>query len=164
MKESHDKQIDKSKWGDGPWQTEPDRVEWRYKGFPLLAVRHDELGHWCAYVGVPPAHPWHGKGYDEVDANVHGGLTYAAKCSDHVCHVPEPGETDDVWWLGFDYAHAGDLSPGSNIDMRMMLGIYNAFSGESSGDGSEHYKTLEHVRREAERLADQAVESVGVCR
>lgn len=29
----------------------------------------------------------------------------------HICHKVEPGETDDVWWLGFDCAHLGDFSP-----------------------------------------------------
>jgi len=28
-----------------------------------------------------------------------------------ICHTPGAGESDDVWWLGFDCAHAGDLSP-----------------------------------------------------
>jgi hypothetical protein len=29
-----------------------------------------------------------------------------------ICHVPEPGRPDDVWWFGFDCAHAWDFSPG----------------------------------------------------
>lgn len=31
----------------------------------------------------------------------------------HVCHVPERGETDEVWWLGFECARLRELSPGS---------------------------------------------------
>lgn len=101
-------------WGAGPWDEEPDRVEWRDEatGLPCLALRHERLGHWCGYVAVPPGHPAHGRGYDDVPAEVHGGLTYAEKCHGQVCHKPAPGEPEDAWWLGFDCAHGWDLSPG----------------------------------------------------
>lgn len=29
-----------------------------------------------------------------------------------ICHKVETGEDGDIWWLGFDCAHAGDYSPG----------------------------------------------------
>src|SRR5215510_304522 len=29
----------------------------------------------------------------------------------HICHTPSPGEPDNVWWLGFDCCHLGDLYP-----------------------------------------------------
>ena len=29
-----------------------------------------------------------------------------------ICHIPDQGEPDDVWWLGFDCLHGGDLAPG----------------------------------------------------
>jgi hypothetical protein len=109
--------IDKSKWGPGPWQDEPDRVLFEAHGFPCLIVRVPHSGHLCGYVAVPPGHPWHGKGYDDVRTkdgewpDAHGGLTYAGACSGTICHVPKPGEPDDVWWLGFDHAHCGDSSP-----------------------------------------------------
>lgn len=135
--------IDKSSWGPGPWQSEPDRVEFEHAGFPCLMLRQPRLGHWCGYVAVPPGHPWHGKGYDDVDARAHGGLTYAEKCSGGVCHVPKPGEPDDVWWLGFDCAHLGDFSPVGN-------------SQPYAFGSPEEYRDAEWVRREVERLAAQA--------
>lgn len=72
----------------GPWKDEPDRVEWRCLGFPCLIVRNNS-GALCGYVGVPPAHPWHGKKYDEVGAEVHGGLTYSRPCEEggNICDV-----------------------------------------------------------------------------
>ncbi len=104
--------MDKSSWTDGPWTSEPDRVEWRTNGLPCLIVRADTTGALCGYVAVPKGHPFHGVGYDDVpDVSVHGGLTYSDACGGHVCHVPQPGEPDDVWWLGFDCAHSGDMSP-----------------------------------------------------
>lgn len=55
--------YDKSTWGEGPWQTEPDRKEWRTAtGLPGLIVRN-RSGALCGYVGVGPDHPWHGVWY-----------------------------------------------------------------------------------------------------
>lgn len=53
----------------------------------------------CGYVGVEKGHPLYGKGYDDVNANVHGGLTYADLWP------------DGLWWLGFDTGHFGDSLP-----------------------------------------------------
>lgn len=143
--------VDKSEWGDGPWQSEPDRLEWRYAGtprFPLLIVRGPS-GALCGYVGVQPGHPWHGKDVSDIDdISVHGGATYARGCDEegHICHVPRPGESPDVWWIGFDCAHAGDLSP-----------KYNEFNRRLRLHGvGEVYRDLAYVRAEVESLAHQA--------
>ncbi len=58
------------------------------------------MGHWCGYAAIEPGHPWHGRHYDDVPAEAHGGLTYSDRCTGSVCHVPKPGEPDDVWWIG----------------------------------------------------------------
>jgi hypothetical protein len=139
--------IDKSNWARGPWDDEPDKVSWTDEetGMACLIKRHPTGGHLCGYVGVPPEHPWHGRDYDDgvVYADVHGGLTYAADCEEGgdegktICHVPQPGEPDDVWWLGFDCAHAGDLSPGYGLVIH------------------ETYKDIDYVRSEILRLAKQ---------
>jgi len=50
----------------------------------------------CGYVMVPESHPYHGKGYDNVDVRVHGGLTFA-------------DGFHSGWWFGFDCAHSGDV-------------------------------------------------------
>lgn len=100
-------------WGEGPWLDEPDRVDFTYAGLPCLLHRNPRMGNWCGYVAVLPGHALHGKSYgdDGVDVDAHGGLTYSEACSGHICHVPEPGEPDNVWWFGFDCAHSGDLVP-----------------------------------------------------
>jgi hypothetical protein len=104
--------YDKSRWRKGVWDQEPDRLEWREEGFPCLIVRNSS-GALCGYVGVPPGSPYHGLDYDDVDISVHGGLTYAQGCDEDspICHVPLAGEPDNVWWLGFDCLHSGDLAP-----------------------------------------------------
>ena len=134
--------IDKSAWGAGPWQDEPDRAEWRHDGLPCLALRNERSGNWCGYVGVPPEHPLHGKSYSELNVDVHGGLTYANACSGHICHVPEPGEPDHVWWFGFDCHHARDLAPGVPLKFRFDF-------------GDSVYRTLEYVTNETNCLASQ---------
>lgn len=118
MKTIEYKTIDKSSWKRGPWDDEPDKVQWTDKatGLPCLAVRQGFSGHWCGYVGVSGTHPNYGADYDRVEADAHGGLTFASKCSPgdestSICHIVEHGEDDDVWWFGFDCAHLGDLSP-----------------------------------------------------
>lgn len=104
--------IDKSTWGPGPWQNEPDRVEFEHSGLPCLMLRHEMLGHWCGYAAVSPGHPLYGKGYDDVDVTAHGGLTYSGHCRGHICHTPKDGEPENVWWFGFDCGHTWDTSPG----------------------------------------------------
>src|SRR4051812_33030319 len=103
-------QKDRPKWGLGPWESEPDRIEFEAHGFPCILHRGG-AGAWCGYVGVDPTHPYHGRDYDSLDVSVHGGLTYAKECSGHVCHVPKPGEPENLWWFGFDCAHSGDMHP-----------------------------------------------------
>src|SRR5207247_1696575 len=123
-----DPDCDRSGWGEGPWDDEPDKVQWidEATGLDCLAVRHPEHGNWCGYVGVAPGHPLHGAPYDEVYADVHGGLTFSDACQEHenpaqgVCHVPFGDRPADVWWLGFDCAHHMDLAPGLQARMREL--------------------------------------------
>lgn len=139
--------IDKSQWPDGPWKDEPDRKEWRHLGLPCLMVRQKNHGAWCGYVAVPPGHPLHGVHYDECDVSVHGGLTYSDKCHGRVCHVPAPGEPDDVWWLGFDCAHCGDRTPAADLSPEWY--------DFGSTDLRDVYRTASWVEAEVNRLAGQ---------
>jgi len=140
--------VDRTGWPRGEWDNEPDRVEWRSEhGFPCLIVR-GPMGNLCGYVGVSPGHPWYEQSYNSVepDPHVHGGLTYSNSCAGHICHVPEPGEPDHVWRLGFDCAHCGDARPGS-----MALSVRARWPYD---DGQ--YRAVGYVRAETERLAAQA--------
>jgi hypothetical protein len=145
--------IDRTGWPAGPWDTEPDRLEWRMSeppGYPCLIVRSEATGVLCGYVGLPPGHPAHGQGLDEVDVSVHGGLTYADKCSGRICHVPAPGEPEDVWWLGFDTGHAFDYMPA------VAAGLASAGAAPRlPGPGGDHYRDVAYVRAEVEQLAAQ---------
>lgn len=139
--------VDKSGWGDGPWQSEPDRVDFVHAGLACMAIRRGELGYWCGYVGVPREHPAYGKPYDDVEVDFHAGLTYARACEDLICHVPQPGMPDDVWWLGGDFAHVGDIAPGMRAMERSLgMGFLRDW---------EVYRDLPYVRHEIEKLAEQ---------
>lgn len=144
---------DKSEWGDGPWQGEPDKRQWQdpETGLPCLIVRN-RLGALCGYVGVSKGHPAYEKHYDAVDVSVHGGLTFSNKCSpgdesQSICHLVESGEDDDVWWLGFDCAHFQDYSPG--MDSRLPAYL------RDEHDFHNVYRDFPYVEREVTRLAKQ---------
>lgn len=53
------------------------------------------------YVAVPPTHPAYKIDYDNVDIDIHGGLTY----SQHGNGIDVP---KDWWVFGFDTAHYMD--------------------------------------------------------
>src|SRR5262249_44757906 len=119
MKTIEYRYIDKSEWKRGAWDDEPDKIQWQDEqtGLPCLAVRHPTMGNWCGYVGVAEGHSYFGKEYEHEDVNVdcHGDLTFSDFChqddKEHgICHRPDPGEPERVWWLGFDCAHGGDYS------------------------------------------------------
>jgi hypothetical protein len=141
--------IDKSKWGSGPWQEEPDRIEWEHLGFPCLMTR-TPIGNWCGYVAVPPGHPAFGKHFDDIEIQIHGGLTYSDHCQGHVCHVPKPGEPDNVWWFGFDCAHYLDLVPSVEPLLTMLGHPHPGFL-----TGRSVYRDVPYVKNEVENLAKQ---------
>lgn len=156
MEPQESKHLDKQTWGPGPWQDEPDRVEWRTENTPRLAclIVRSPSGALCGYVGVPEGHPWHGKHSNDVDADCHGGLSYSGPCQEggKICHVPQAGESETVWWLGFDCAHSCDVRPG---DCALYDGAGLGRLLRGSEDYSS-YKSIAYVRKEVERLALQA--------
>lgn len=146
--------IDKSTWGEGPWLGEPDKIQWQDEatGLVCLMVRQPTHGAWCGYVGVPPGHRHYEKPYHDVEVAIHGGLTFDGFCQEDaaegegICHTPEPGQPDRVWWLGFDCAHGWDLRPGSEIDALLFI--------ETTDPGAE-YRDVAYVREQVTRLAAQ---------
>lgn len=120
-------------------------------------VTSNGIGYRCGYVRVPAGHPWHGKGYDDIEPypDVHGGLTFAEPDTD--CGK---GGEDNAWWLGFDCAHMGDAR-----DPRIMTGeqIAHEIAMERrfplSHRSTDTIKTTEYVADECRRLADQAIEA-----
>ena len=171
-REWHFYEEKKKTWATGPWQSEPDKIQWQDKAtkLPCLIVRQPNHGGLCGYVGVPKKHGLHGTNYDPpaksskrkrqrkknnrkreflCGINVHGGLTFSGFCFEGkfaekgVCHVPGPGEEDKVWWFGFDTAHCDDMSPA----IIAMLPEIKSFRGE--------YRNVPFMKTEIEGLAAQ---------
>ena len=96
-------------------------------------ITRQQAGHLCGYVILPPEHPLHGKDYTDPIFNtidVHGGLTYGGN------HQPI-----GKFALGFDCAHAGDLSP------FLQLQKLNPFV--------DVYRNITYVKEECRKLARQ---------
>ena len=109
------------------YQDEPNVLAGVHRGYPWAIIRTPAL-HLCGYVQVPETHPLHKKPYGDFEVSVHGGLTFAKEAE-----APLSG-----YWIGFDCAHSGDLSP------------------KISECGT--YRTVLYVRDECERLIDQLID------
>jgi hypothetical protein len=96
-----------------------------------------EMGHRCGYVTVPKGHPCAGKDYDELDVEVHGGLTYGNGAK-----------------FGFDCAHLYDAK-----DPALMSDEYRKiYERWPRFDEWGTVKTLEFCVAECEKLAAQLKE------
>ncbi len=75
------------------------------------------------------------KFYDDIDAIVHGGLTFANQMNDAIRQnaIGELPDTDEYWVIGFDTCHYGD---------------------------NEHNCDLNYVLSEVELLKQQALEAI----
>lgn len=116
----------------GPWQNEPDQLQWRddRTGLNCLILRN-HFGALCGYVGVPAGHQMFGKTHHDVDAHAHGGLTFS--------------DSDGTeWWFGFDCGHvtSGDLLPRWSDDQDIAPLMRT-------------YRDIEFVRSECTHLAHQ---------
>lgn len=168
--------TDKSGWPSrGEWDNEPDKVQFiTQSGLPGLIVRNGS-GALCGYVGIGKAHPLHGMSYSACTLNpkceeetycehspeylfsVHGGITFADVCQENrehgICHIPEEGEEEPLFWFGFDCSHAGDVSPSYD-------GLFGPSSqGMPTGWGGVYqYRNIEYVKKQIESLAKQLTE------
>lgn len=133
---------------NGPWMSEPDKIQWLDKetGYPCIIRRSHGTGALCGYVGVNKNHPFFEKDYDEFEEiNVHGGLTHADFCQEGepergICHVTKNHEK--VWWFGFDCAHFGDLIPLGGSIFRLT-------------NEAKKYRDVTFVRKQVSKLAHQ---------
>lgn len=134
--------IDKSTWADGPWQREPDKLQWidQKTGFPCLVVRNSS-GALGGYVGVSEKNPFFQK--NSIFVWIHGGLSYkdfSQKDNEQgICYISESQQSQSIWWFGFTCDRPGDIRPAKND-----------FYGE--------YRDIAFVIQEVESLAQQIQE------
>ncbi len=118
-----------------------------HEGFEWQVI-HNGAGYRCGYVRVPLGHPWHGKHYNEFEAECHGGLTFAE--ADLPCANAE--KADDGWWIGFDCQHAWDLP-----DLGLPISELRRFSLEHGFfDQDSQVRTQAYVEAECRSLCKQA--------
>lgn len=108
--------------------------EWIESEYLCRIRRTRPIDPWCGYVRIPYTHPVANKSYDDIDVEVHGGLTYGNDS------FPD-SNIKDGYWYGFDCGHAGDLYPPNIIR-------YDIPSGDV-------YRTKEYVKNECKKLAKQ---------
>jgi hypothetical protein len=109
--------------------------EGEHAGVKFVTV-HNGHGARCGYALIPPGHPWHGVEYDNIPADVHGGLTYS--------------EADgDDWWIGFDCSHSGDAK---DLDLPMPKAI-REITARFGNRGI--VRTQEYVEGECRNLCEQ---------
>lgn len=125
--------------------------------FPYKIVEHPTAKHLMGYIGVPPSHPFYHIDYTDnnwdnpvSNLQVHGGVTftehsnnlnptyYAGDSNDHTLNM-------NIWWIGFDCGHAGDLSPG--IEKLLPQSLRSPLHTT--------YKDRDYVFAEIEKLATQ---------
>lgn len=145
--------IDKSKWGDGPWQQEPDAVFWQDPAtdLPCLIARGDYTGALCGYVGVPEGHPLYGKERfsKELKAlDAHGGINFAAciKKTDFLGW----DKYERYWFIGFDCAHAWDYNPAQEALLKEIMPSWDDLFRDS-----KIYRDIAYVTQLVDELALQ---------
>ena len=76
-------------------------MEDSYRGIPWIIMRGPS--HLCAYLGLPPNHPFANLNYYDISLSVHGGLTFGGLGDGKIY----PSE---YYWLGWDYGHFQDAA------------------------------------------------------
>lgn len=75
-----------------------------YKNYRCLIIAQDS-GFRCGYIKIPKNNILYNKKYQNIDINIHGGLTYSS-----FNYKGYPIKTKNkTYWIGFDCHHADDL-------------------------------------------------------
>lgn len=148
-------------WGYGEWVEEPDEVYFIHDGIECRIHRmfakecsaHLFGGHLCGYISIPNDNSCYEKHYDDIEIEVHGGLTYAEL------------ENDGKYWVGFDCAHSMDYVPSTeylyktdpqmikikkrNQELKEHLGLHGSPIFNNS------YKNIQFCINECKSMAEQ---------
>lgn len=164
--------------------------EFEHVGYKCV-VTFGSSGHRCGYVGIPETHPLYKKDYsshldikksDIGDREVSGIFPLLGACLDDderikieayfQCHGAitysgggkgsEYPIESDLWWFGFDCAHAGDKKdlqlayekfPNMRESLKRQMEIENMYPIED-----DILRTEKYVTDECKRLAEQLKE------
>jgi hypothetical protein len=166
--------LPKSQWGKGPWQDEPDHLEWddQETGLRCMIEREIYFGTLCGYVGIGPTHPAyeiHHDGASFEEAKLYRESLRANLFSGNVVTRPEPipgvgeivhsikvhggltfsGKIVDgstLWYFGFDCCHAFDVMPFRWKEFDDV---------RKKSNFKIEYRTIDYVKGECHELARQ---------
>lgn len=133
----------------------------KHEGLYCVIKRMASGGNINGYVAVSDTHPFYGKTYHDkiklesepkfngnyidgeysldMTINVHGGLTYS---DNHLAGI-ENGLLGELWWFGFDTAHAGDITPFEDeISRKYRI-------------ADDEYRDWDYVEQQVKKLAEQ---------
>lgn len=161
----HSSDLKLKHFGYGEWVEEPDFVEFEHLGFLCIVIRVFNKepfikketyfgGHLCAYVRIPENHPWYKKGYDEIEVDIHGGLSFSSLWKDEKTPVA------NGYYIGFDCAHSMDICPSINLYIKTnpyMKRLCEKYPLDLLP--KPYYKNIEFVINECKLLANQAKEA-----
>ena len=99
-----------------------------HKGY-IYNIRRNNFNVWLGYVYIPQGHPCFDKFCEDIDVQIHGGLTYSGLTKLNGI---------DYYIVGFDCAHYGDIIPEHDY----------IFEGST-------YKDYNFVKQETIQLAEQ---------
>jgi hypothetical protein len=140
--------IDKTFWGKGPWQYEPDYLAYVCDGYDCLIMR-TAVGCLTGYIAIPADHPWYDLEPDEVPVRVHGGLEWKQVGNDHWRRTSR----EDVVWFGFSCSHIGDYFP---VDGMIYEKEAIPVDDSSPFFTKRSYKTIEYVKSHIEVFCHDA--------
>ena len=119
-------------------EKEGDSLQWSYtcsNGVIIdCSIHRNGVKALCGYITLTPDNSLYGVGYDDLDLQAHGGLTYNSY------------DDNNNWVIGFDCAHYQDLSP------YFLLNEEEKYSFGQIGT----YRDMKYVKSECENLAEQA--------
>lgn len=120
------------------------------QGFPWKVVVAPHLASLNGYVRLSTGHLWFGLFYDDIPAEVHGGLTYGC---------------DEDGWIGFDTGHFNDYWSAEEIhrfdgDPTYAWWLNATERRLADDDPYTNLWTIEKMIAETENLARQAAKAL----
>ena len=82
-------------------------MEIKTKLIPIDFLPFIPHGYGNGYIGLPNTHPWYEKDYNDIDVNIHGGLTFSEPADKLDWKEIKPKHKGG-WVVGFDCMHYGD--------------------------------------------------------
>jgi hypothetical protein len=98
----------------------------------------------CGYVLIPVGHPWHGREKDDINAAVHGGVTWSSELAGF-----------EGYWVGFDCGHAWD-SPDPALPADLGFEPFRKIFAEGAEMIGGAVRTAAYVRTRCEYLCERA--------